>query len=42
MQLEDPIWLKLLKHGADANIIYPEDSLRDVRDGLVIPSLNKP
>lgn len=28
-RLDDPIWLKLLKHGADTNIVYPEDSLKN-------------
>ena len=39
-QINDPIWLKLLKHGADPNIIYPEDSLKDQKDGLIIPPLH--
>ena len=38
-QLHDPVWLKLLKHGADPNIVYPEESHRDARDGLKIPKL---
>jgi len=29
-----------LKHGADTNIIYPEDSLKDMQDGLIIPALS--
>ena len=37
--LHDPIWLKLLKHGANANIVYPEKSLLGVKDGLKIPPL---
>ena len=38
-QLMDPIWLKLLKHGANCNIIYPEDSHKDSIEGLKIPAL---
>lgn len=37
--LIEGIWLKLLKYGADPNIVYPEDSLRDMRDGLMIPAI---
>ena len=39
LQLVDPIWLKLMKHGADCNVIYPEDSHKDSIEGLKIPAL---
>ncbi len=37
--LHDPIWLQLLKHGADCNVVYPEDSHKSSKDGLKIPAL---
>ena len=34
--LIDPIWIKLMKQGADLNIVYPEKSHDDCKNGLKI------
>ena len=38
-QLSVTIWKQLLDHGADPNIVYPEDSHKDSINGLKIPIL---
>ena len=36
---KQPIWLLLLLHSADTNIVYPEDSHEGTVNGLKIPDL---
>ena len=35
----ESIWNMLLTKGADTNIVYPEDSHKDTKNGIVIPKL---